>query len=129
MARVRKALNVVSHWDQVVDGVGNNQAELSELESKKLELAQTGEEVRALSTQQGVLTASKQETSKRLKAALRRGAALADFLRTGVRQVYGYGSEKLVEFGMQPIRPRSRVSGSEPTPIPAEATLPDEPAE
>lgn len=129
MARVRKALNVVSHWDQVVDGVGNNQADLPDLVNKKVELEQTGEEVRALSTEQAVLTAGKQETSKRLKAKLRKGEALADFLRTGVRQVYGYGSEKLVEFGMQPLRPRSRVSGSEPTPIPAEVTSPDEPTE
>jgi len=129
MARVRKALNVVTHWDQIVDGVGNNQADLPDLVNKKVELEQTGEEVRALSTEQAVLTAGKQETSKRLKAKLRKGEALADFLRTGVRQVYGYGSEKLVEFGMQPIRPRSRVSGSEPTPIPAEATSPDKPTE
>jgi hypothetical protein len=112
-----------------VDGVGNNQADLPDLLNRKVELQQTGKEVRALSTEQAVLTAGKQETSKRLKAALRKGEGLADFLRTGVRQVYGYGSEKLVEFGMQPIRPRSRVSGSEPTPIPAETTSPKEPAE
>lgn len=125
MPRIRKALVVLSHWDQVVDGVANNQGDLPDLVNKGQELEQTSEEVRALNAQQAGLTASKQETSKRLKAALRRGDGLADFVRTGVRQVYGYGSEKLVEFGMQPIRPKSQISVSQPTPIPAESTAPD----
>jgi hypothetical protein len=109
-----------------VDGADNNQAALPDLVNEAQELEQPADEVLALNSQQASLTATKQETSKRLKAALWRGEALADFVRTGVRQVYGYGSEKLVEFGIQPLRPRSQVSGSEPTPIPAESTAPDE---
>lgn len=129
MARIRKTLGVVTHWDQIVDGVDNNQVDLPDLLSKKAELEQTGDQVRALVTEQAMQTAAKQESSKRLRAALQKGDTLADFLSTGVRQVYGYGSEKLVEFGMRPIRPRSRISGSGPTPIPAEATSPDKPTE
>lgn len=129
MARVRKFLNVVAHWDQVVDGVANNQADLPALVDKNVELEETGDQVRALRAEQVALTASKQETSKRLRAALRKGEALADFLRTGVRQVYGYGSEKLVQFGMQPRRPRSQIGGSEPTPVPAESAATDGAAE
>jgi hypothetical protein len=62
-----------------------------------------------LSVQQSTLRASKQEVSKRLQAAMRRAQTLADFLNTGIREHYGHRSEKLIEFGLTPIRRQSRA--------------------
>jgi len=74
------------------------------------------------------LEAAKQESTRSLRELLVDGRKLATFLRGGVKQRYGDKSEKLVEFGLAPARPRTRASGEPkppatppPTPNPATA--------
>lgn len=57
-----------------------------------------------------------------MRDLFRAGETLVDFIRTGVRQHYGLDSDKLVEFGMQPNRGRSRApKAPEPPPPPVES--------
>lgn len=69
--------------------------------------------------------ATKQETTKRLRTLLAEGRKLATFLRAGVKQRYGNRAEKLVEFGLAPLRPKVRtpdatkIPVTPPTPNPA----------
>jgi hypothetical protein len=65
-------------------------------------------EGRGLVLEQAALDARKQEVTIRLKQLLQEGDTLTDLLRTGIRQHYGYQSEALVEFGIQPLRPAGR---------------------
>ena len=64
--------------------------------------------------QQSQLQAQKQEVSKQIKEKLAEGQRLATFLRAGLKQHYSHSSENLVEFGLQPLRKRSRGSKAEP---------------
>jgi predicted secreted acid phosphatase len=100
--------------------------ELKHLEVSNGKLQNLAVEGRGLVLEQAALDARKQEVTKRLKQMLREGDTLTDFLRTGIRQHYGYQSETLVEFGIQPLRPENRLKKSrksrKPTEPPAPAT-------
>jgi hypothetical protein len=124
MAGVRQYMNRVAGWEMTTTGFDANAQDLLFMQGQRDELAQVQEEFKVLSTQQAALTASKQETTKKMQEQFRRGEQLVDFLRTGLRQHYGKDSEKLVEFGLQPFRPRPR-SPKAPPPLP-EAPAPSD---
>lgn len=71
-----------------------------------LEVAVTG--LKALDFQRQTLIADKQKLSQDLKAAVRLVKDLLLHLRAAVRADIGPRSEKLVEFNVAPLRPRSR---------------------
>jgi hypothetical protein len=117
MSRVPLYMHRVAGWEITLQGVEANAAELQYLELQRTELEHIEGQFKDLLAQQGVLTASKQETTKQLQELFRRGETVVNFLRTGVRQHYGKDSEKLIEFGLQPFRGRTRV----PKPLPPES--------
>src|ERR687895_2551321 len=82
------------------------------------------EQARNLSAQQSALTASKQEVSKQLRRTIRQGQKLVDVMRTGAQEHFGVDSEKLVEWGLQPFRGRTRKAATTPPEKP-DAEAPD----
>jgi hypothetical protein len=52
------------------------------------------------------------------------GRKLATYLRVGVKQNYGNRSEKLVEFGLRPLRTRRKSSATPPPPATPTPTAP-----
>ena len=118
MAQVYLYMNRVNGWAQVVAGVLANELQVPELLGALPSLELLINLMRSLSVQFSVLRASKQELAQQIKAVLREGDALADFLKTGARAHYGSNSEKLVEFGVQPFRGRPRTKVTEPPPLP-----------
>jgi len=122
MARPRKALNVVTDWDQSASAAEANAAELPHLEAPRIKLQGLSTLTRNLLVEQSALSARKQDVTRQLEKALREGQALTDFIRTGARAQFGPTSEKLVEFGMVPFRGRSRKKDSEPTTTPSPET-------
>jgi hypothetical protein len=60
--------------------------------------------------------AQRRESSRELLLLMSEGKKAATFLRVGLRQAYGNTSTKLIEFGIQPLRRRTRpAKPSEPT--------------
>jgi hypothetical protein len=116
--------NTLSEWEQVTAAVTDNQADLPHLESRRDQLQAILEEARTIAQQQAIHTAGRQDMSRRLEDAIERGRKLTTFLRAGAKEHYGNRSEKLVEFGMKPLRMRSRPKPLDPPPGP-EATAPD----
>jgi hypothetical protein len=114
MSRPRRYLNFLNGWEQVNTAVEANAEELANLEGLRIKLQGLLDQARSLTALQAALTASKQEASKQLRQMIRQGEALADVMRTGVREHYGNTSEKLVEFGMQPFRGRARAATRKP---------------
>lgn len=108
MARVRRYMNLINGWEQVLTASEG----LTHLEASRAKLQDLIEQARSQSAQQSTFTAMKQQYTKDLKQTLRSGQLLVDVLRTGAREHYGTDNEKLVEFGMQPFRGRTRT----PTP-------------
>lgn len=118
MAKVYLYMNRVNGWAQVAAGVTANEAQVPQLLGGLSRLEVLIALMRSLSVQFAALRASKQELAQQIKAALREGDALADFLKTGARAHYGNDSEKLVEFGVQPFRGRPQKKVTEPPPVP-----------
>jgi len=124
MAKVRRYLNRVNGWDQTATAIEANAVDLPHLEMPRAQLAGFSAEVKSLIVQQGALTASKQEATRRVQQLMRDGDALVDFLRTGVRQRYGKESEKLAEFGLQPFRGLNTSGKRKANPDPEPPTAP-----
>ncbi|HEV8579484.1 MAG TPA: hypothetical protein VGX68_10420 [Thermoanaerobaculia bacterium] len=114
MPRIRRYLNFLNGWEQITTAVVAHADELPHLEGLLFKLQTVLEKMRDASAQQAALTASKQEASKLVLSLLRQGEALADVLRTAVREHYGNSSEILVEFGLQPFRGRTRATTTKP---------------
>jgi hypothetical protein len=104
-------------WQRLTTSLAANAADLPHLEAHRARLAELLTRVHSLGNQQAVLTASKQEVTKELQAALTEARTVAAFLRSGLREKYGKEAEKLVEFGLRPFRGISRRQEPE-TPAP-----------
>jgi hypothetical protein len=112
-----------STWKLLSTSLAANAKDLPHLEGHRIELADTLAKTEDLTVQLAALTASKQDISKQLAALMDDGRKLATYLRVGVKQNYGNRSEKLVEFGLHPLRIR-RKPAAPPTPTPAPVPAP-----
>src|SRR5688572_3099946 len=65
-------------------------------------------EIKALKALQKTLTADKQKTTQDLQTALKRLEERLIFLRAAIRGDIGPRTEKLVEYGIKPLRQRGR---------------------
>jgi len=96
-----------------------------ELEALAVLLREMSKRAKGLFAQQAAHTAAKQEVTRELNELIKEGNAQVDFIKTGARVRYGKDSEKLVEFGVQPFRTRSRKAASRrPAPETAKRTEP-----
>lgn len=129
MASVKRYMNITNGWEQTSSAVKAHASELEDLGTFCAKLDVHLDQARALYSEQGAHRASKQEATKRLMGVLRAGNAVADLVRTGIREHYGADSEKLVEFGIQPFRGKKRQvtatpTEPEPEPEPTESLSP-----
>ena len=108
MARIRQYMHRINGWIQGTSAIDANAADIPHLLEPKSRLQDTTTEVQALFLEQASLDARRGEVTRLLQQKLQEGDTLLDFLRTGVRQHYGYRSDKLIEFGIQPLRPGAR---------------------
>ena len=129
MARIRQYTHRFNTWDQTTSAVQMKEV-LQHLTVPRIELQDLTLEGRRLVLEQAALEARKQEVTVRLKELLQQGDTLTDFLRTGIRQYYGYQSEALVEFGIQPLRNVGRKKKPKPVPPPPspETAAPTDPS-
>ena len=70
-----------------------------------------------LAQDQAGLTASKQDLTRQFQEALADAQRMATAMRAALKSHYGPDSDRLVEFGIQPFRYRSRKR-TEPEPLP-----------
>ena len=108
MANIPEYLNTLNGWIKVLAAVEAHSAELPYLAEPSSRLEGLFQRANDLSVEYSALTANKQDVGQRLQQALREGDALASFLRKGARERFGTRSEILVQFGLQPLRTRSR---------------------
>jgi hypothetical protein len=108
MARDPQYGVTLNGWHGLGKAMEANKEDFQELETQRQQLLSMHDEVREAAKEQATFAAAKQDATKRVQDLLGKGRKLATFLRTAVRQRYGNRSEKLVEFGLQPLRTRSR---------------------
>lgn len=105
-------MNTVNGWDKVDAAVTARREEAPELETLVAPLRGMSKQARSLFARQASLTAAKQEVTLELNELIKQGNAQVDLVKTGARVRYGKDSEKLVEFGVQPFRSRSRKAAA-----------------
>ena len=109
MTKERKSQSygdTLEEWKLITEAYDSNQEDLPHLEAPKNQLKALLEQAKDTIEQQAAFAAKRQEMTHRLADALDQGRKLATFLRLAIKQRYGNRSEKLVEFGVQPLRRR-----------------------
>ena len=106
-----------------------NAADLPHLEGPRIRMDKILGDVKEIAQQQAAMTASKQESSKRLKALIVEGQRLATGMVRFLQEHYGNRSEKLAEFGLQPFRGRKPRTPKAKTPPPTEPPATPTPAQ
>ena len=114
MARERFSVTL-STCQATRDGLKNNAADHPDLAKHLQRLVEMTERVELLVSRRNALEAEKQSVTRELQETLAKSRRLTSFLRAGIRDKYGNGSEKLVEFGMRPRRRRARARSQEET--------------
>ena len=105
-------------WRNVSASAAANASDLPQAELLRGSLDKVIVEVDKILVDQGVFRASKQLASKRLQTLIDQGDKLTTVLKGIIKQHYGNGSDKLVEFGIQPLRSRTKPTVVPSTPPP-----------
>lgn len=111
-------------WDRLAQTVENNAEELRYLQEQGAVLKEALAEAREAKHRQTLLRAAAQQASRDLESAMEKANDAAVRLNRGLLSVYGYKSEKLVEFGLRPWRPRRRKAALEASESAESATQP-----
>src|SRR5258707_8779414 len=110
-------------WRNVSASTAANAVDLPEVGPTRLLLDDVIVEVDKILVDQSAFQASKQLATQRLKVLIDKGNKLTNVLKAMVKQHFGSGSDKLVEFGIQPFQTRPKPKP--PTvPTPPEAGTP-----
>ena len=104
--------DVTTDAEQILTSSAANPSLQSIVEKHRPQIEEDLKEIKALKALQKTLTADKQKTSKDLQAALKRLKERVIFLRAAIRGDIGPRSEKLVEYGIAPLRERGRKAKS-----------------
>jgi hypothetical protein len=102
-------------WRKVAASAAANASELPGGEVQRVALEKVIEEVDKILVDQGLFQANKQVASQRLQTLINQGGKLATVLKAIAKQHYGHGSDKLVEFGIKPLRSRPKPTVVPPT--------------
>lgn len=113
----------LGEWQRLKSALQVNQADLPELENQMAQFGTLLGQAEDLFQSQAAYAASKQQASQQLTTLVLECQRLATVLRFSLKQHYGPTSEKLIEFGIQPFRGRTRKP-EPPPPPPAETVDP-----
>jgi hypothetical protein len=116
--------DIIRDWEKLLASVQGDAASLPTADPHRLALQQTLDQIKAQKTRQDTLQATRQETTQDLKNLIVQGREQVIRLRGVVRAEVGPKSERLVQFGVAPLRKRSRRTT---TPAPAVPPAPHDP--
>jgi hypothetical protein len=116
MPKSKSYAETVNGWEELLAALDTNSGDLPQLDLPRQRLQVILDQIRVFAAEQAVFTASRQQATERVYALLAQGRKLATVLRTTVREHYGNRSQKVVEFGLQPLRPRPRRTDDNPPP-------------
>src|SRR5262245_51523800 len=102
MADVRLYMNKVTWWENLDTAVTTNQ--VPNLEGSLPKLRDKSKRMRELYAQHSALAAERQVITQEMKTLIEEGDQTVRVVREAVKDHYGTRSEKLVEFGVLPLR-------------------------
>jgi len=131
MSSINSHADVVTDLRELGEAVDRSPEVKDEVEKERQAVAASLTEIESLKSRQIELTGLKQQTTQQLKSAVVRGKEAAQQLRAIMKAKFGLKSERLVQFKVAPVRPRSRrpllekkpadreVAGSQPSTPPS----------
>jgi hypothetical protein len=119
MAKPRSIADQLNDWEKMVTNVDANRAELPDLEAYRGPLDQVLGETKALDARIQIRVGVKQQESKDRREMLRTGRFFASKLRSALRAHYGFQSERLKDYGIEPIRTGKKQPKQPEKPQPA----------
>jgi hypothetical protein len=122
--KTRRQGQQFKEWKGVATATAANASELPGTAVQLTALQGVLGEVDKILAEQAGFRASKQMTSQRLQTLVNQGSKLSTVLKAIAKQHYGHGNDKLVEFGIQPLRSRPKPTVVPPTAPPSEAGTP-----
>lgn len=123
--------DVVADWEKLLAAVDEHESVLPDVRDERAALQQALLDARAEKARQASYTAARQLATQELEILLDRGREIAMRLRGAAKLKIGPRSELLVQFGVAPLRRRTRRNPEEipPAPPPVESPAPEEGAE
>jgi hypothetical protein len=124
MRKVTGLGRTVVNWQLLNDNIKPHLAEMPQVQPIAVELEALIAEIRAIDNEQEVARMRFRELTRRRHDAEKKGEALRRRVAAHLRGTFGFTSEQLIQFGINP-RPtrtrRSRKPVEPPAPPPAEA--------
>jgi hypothetical protein len=98
----------IARWKVIVAGLKPLLPELPHLAGLHADLEKAIGQSEALDTRSEALKAESREVNRLREETARSGDDLRNRLGASLKTLHGFGSEKLIEFGLQPRRTRGR---------------------
>lgn len=118
MPEINSYADIIRDWEQLLTSARENTETLPSIEIHRLALEQHLEATKATKARQDSHTASRQQATQDLRTMITLGRELAIRLRGAIRADVGPKSELLVQYGLVPLRRRTRRAAAAPTPEP-----------
>jgi hypothetical protein len=116
----------IHDWEQLLAALDTNAGELPDVSAHRQPLELVLVNAKAISARQDAHRAGLGQATRELEAVMTDGRDSANRLRNFLRSHYGSRSDKLTEFGVKPVRKRSRLKARKPA-VPAAVDLSADP--
>ena len=124
MGNINSYADHVVDWERLISAWEDVGEDLEPARPQRIALSETISRVYALKAAQVSFTAQRQQVTQELQERLKIGREQARRLRGMVKGLLGTHSERLVQFGIAPLRPRSGINPRLPDPPTEELTAP-----
>ena len=104
MSDVRLYMNKVNGWEKMDTAMTGNDAEVAHLGFKLPTLRDRSQRMRGLYARHAALAAERQAITQEMQKLVDEGDQIFRMLRESLKDHYGKRNEKLVEFGVEPVR-------------------------
>lgn len=104
MSDVRLYMNKVNGWAKMDAAMTANDTEVAHLGFRLPDLRDRSQRMRSLYARHAALAAERQAITREMQNLIDEGDQIFRMLREAVKDHYGKRNEKLVEFGVEPLR-------------------------
>ena len=104
MSNVRLYMNKVNGWEKIDTAMTANDPQVGHLGFKLPTLREKSQRMRTLYAQHAALAAARQTITQDMQRLIDEGDQIFRMLREALKDHYGKRNEKLVEFGVEPLR-------------------------
>src|SRR5688572_20310864 len=104
MSNVRLYMNTVNGWEKIDVAMTANDPEVAHLGFRLPALRDKTQRMRSLYAEHAALAAARQTNTQDMQRLIEEGEQIFRMLREALKDHYGKRNEKLVEFGVEPLR-------------------------